>query len=75
MKIKALLLTLLTPLLAIANEEVKTVDQPAEKPATIKVLLERCSEGVLLEARGPYVVYNPENGKRESSFVSTVKLQ
>ncbi|MCB1116257.1 MAG: SpoIID/LytB domain-containing protein [Chlamydiia bacterium] len=67
MKIKSLLLTLLTPLLAIANEEVKTIDQPAEKPATIKVLLERCSEGVLLEARGPYVVYNPENGKRESS--------
>ncbi|WP_194846900.1 SpoIID/LytB domain-containing protein [Candidatus Neptunochlamydia vexilliferae] len=38
-----------------------------EKPATIKVLLEKESEGILLEARGPFAVYNPENGKRVSS--------
>ena len=37
-----------------------------EKPATIKVLLEKEAQGILLEAKGPYAVFNPENGKRES---------
>ena len=37
------------------------------KPATIKVLLEKKSSGVLIESRGPFVVYNPENGKKISS--------
>lgn len=38
-----------------------------EKPATIKVLLEKNSEGVLVEARGSFKVVNPEDGKKLSS--------
>jgi stage II sporulation protein D len=66
MKIKSLLFSLLIPLFPFANE-IKTPEVLLEKPATIKILLEKSSEGVLLEAQGPYAVYNPENGKKESS--------
>lgn len=38
-----------------------------QKPATIKVLLHKDSKGILLEARGPFQVVNPENGRRISS--------
>lgn len=67
MKIKTLLFTLMLSLFAFANEPIKAPEISTEKPATIKVLLKKSTEGVLLEARGPYAVYNPENGKKESS--------
>lgn len=65
-KAKAFLFSLFIPLFAFANEPIKAPEAASEKPATIKILLEKSSEGVLLEARGPYAVYNPENGKKES---------
>ena len=49
------------------SHEIKLVEGDTEKPATIKVLLEKEVQGILLEVKGPYAVYNPENGKRESS--------
>lgn len=45
----------------------QTSSEEEEKVATIRLLLEKSSEGFLLEARGPYAVYNPENGKKVSS--------
>ena len=38
-----------------------------DKPATIKVLLNRDLEGTLLEVKGPFMVYNPHNGKKLST--------
>ena len=68
MKCKLMLLLLFCfPLFASKAEEIKTSQTEAGKPATIKVLLAKDSEGVLLEARGSFVVYNPENGKKVSS--------
>ncbi|NGX51545.1 MAG: hypothetical protein K1060chlam2_01414 [Chlamydiae bacterium] len=65
MKSKVLLLLLLCfPLFASKVEESHA---ESRKPATIKVLLEQDSEGVFLEVRGSFIVYNPENGKRVSS--------
>lgn len=55
------------PFLAFSEEPIKTKVEEKEKPATIKILLEKDSEGLLLEAHGPYAVYNPENGKKMSS--------
>jgi len=37
-----------------------------ENLATVKILLEKDVQGLFIEARGPFVVYNPENGKRVS---------
>ena len=48
------------------HRETQDANDPG-KPATIKVLLCKESEGVLLEARGSFEVINPENGKRVSS--------
>ncbi|QVL56711.1 MAG: SpoIID/LytB domain-containing protein [Simkaniaceae bacterium] len=67
MKAKILLLLLCLPLFAFSGEKITSSDKNEEKPATIKILLEKGSDGILLEARGPYAVYNPENGKKESS--------
>ncbi|MCB1107919.1 MAG: hypothetical protein KDK76_07485 [Chlamydiia bacterium] len=67
MKIKHLCFILLFPLFVYCKEGVKTQENETGKPATIKVLLEKDSEGILLEARGPFVVNNPENGKKLSS--------
>lgn len=67
MKVKFLLFLLCLPLLAFSGDKAMSTKKAAEKPATIKVLLEKDSDGILLEARGPYAVYNPENGKKESS--------
>lgn len=67
MKLRSLLLLFLVPLFAFGGNQQLTTDATATKPATIKVLLEKKSDGVLLEAKGPYAVYNPENGKKESS--------
>ena len=61
MKIKYLLLFVSIPFLAFSQEVIQGSKGETGKPATIKVLLEKDSEGVLLEARGPYTVYNPEN--------------
>lgn len=38
-----------------------------EKPATIKVLIEKDVDGALLEVKGPYRISNPETGKNLSS--------
>jgi stage II sporulation protein D len=38
-----------------------------QKPATVKLLIEKGSSGVLLEARGSFQVINPETGKNLSS--------
>ena len=46
----------------VKEQEISRMD----KPATIKILLEKNSNGVFLEARGPFVVYNPQNGKKLS---------
>lgn len=67
MKLKSLLIFLIAPLFLFAGGEIKNAEGQGEKPATIKVLLEKESEGVLLEARGSYAVYNPDNGKKVSS--------
>ena len=67
MKIKYLLLFVMIPFLAFTKEFVKTPKRETGKPATIKVLLEKESDGVLLEARGSYTIFNPENGKKVSS--------
>ncbi|MCB1110655.1 MAG: hypothetical protein KDK64_06695 [Chlamydiia bacterium] len=67
MKIKSFLFCLLIPLFAFSKETIKTPEKETGKPATIKVLLAKDSDGFLLEARGPFVVSNPENGKKESS--------
>lgn len=67
MKFRQLLLLLFIPLLPFCGETIKPVEDESGKPATIKVLLEKDSDGILLEARGPFAVYNPENGKKESS--------
>ena len=37
------------------------------KPATIKVLLKKHSGGALIEAKGPYLVFNPFDNKKLSS--------
>ncbi|MGE0198827.1 MAG: SpoIID/LytB domain-containing protein [Simkaniaceae bacterium] len=68
MKSKLILLVLFCfPLFASKAEEIKAAQAETGKPATIKVLLTKDSEGILLEARGSFVVYNPENGKKVSS--------
>lgn len=67
MKIKSLFLILLLPLFAFGKESIKTPEKESGKPATIKILLDKDSDGILLETRGPFVVTNPENGKKESS--------
>ena len=67
MKAKFLLFLFLLPLLAFTVEKTPSTNMTAEKPATIKLLLEKGTDGILLEAKGPYAIYNPENGKKESS--------
>lgn len=67
MKAKFLLFLFFLPLLAFTLEKPPSIDMSAEKPATIKLLLEKGANGILLEAKGPYAIYNPENGKKESS--------
>ncbi|MCB1071783.1 MAG: SpoIID/LytB domain-containing protein [Chlamydiales bacterium] len=67
MKAKFLLFLFFLPLLAFAGEKTSSTDMSEEKPATIKLLLEKGTDGILLEAKGPYAIYNPENGKKESS--------
>ncbi|MDJ0652119.1 MAG: SpoIID/LytB domain-containing protein [Simkaniaceae bacterium] len=65
MKAKFLLFVFFLPLLAFTIEKSPLTDTSTEKPATIKVLLEKSIEGILLEVKGPYAIYNPENGKKE----------
>ena len=68
MKCKLILLLFFCfPLFASKTEETVLTQTETRKPATIKILLEKDSEGVFLEARGSFVVYNPENGKKVSS--------
>ncbi len=67
MKVKILLFLLCLPLLAFSTEKLKVPETENGKPATIKILLEEGSEGILLEVRGPFSVYNPENEKKISS--------
>ncbi len=67
MKVKILFFLFCLPLIAFSGEKLKISEMEAEKPATIKVLLEKGSDGILLEARGPFIVYNPENNKKVSS--------
>ncbi|MCB1084589.1 MAG: SpoIID/LytB domain-containing protein [Chlamydiia bacterium] len=66
MKIKTLIFFLSLPFLIFSLEK-ETPPDLSKKPATIKVLIAEDSEGILLEVRGPYRVFNPENEKRESS--------
>jgi stage II sporulation protein D len=62
-----LLLFFCFPLFASKHDETLLNQAETGKVATIKILLEKDSEGVFLEARGSFVVYNPENGKKVSS--------
>ena len=50
-----------------SDPEIIFLPMDAKKPATIKVLLHQMSSGVLFEAKGPFKVINPENGKKVSS--------
>lgn len=59
-----LLLFFCLPLFAFTIEERVAIDAFTSKPATIKVLLEKKSNGVFLEACGSFVVYDPHNGKK-----------
>ncbi len=54
-------------LLFAHQSEVGTLLKKGQKPATIKVLIQKNSSGVLFEARGRFQVINPENGKKLSS--------
>lgn len=67
MKAKFLFLLFFLPLIAFGKEQTQSATTSVEKPATIKILLEKGIEGVLFESKGPYAIYNPENGKKESS--------
>ena len=68
MKVKSLLFLFFFPFIAFAEGKDLPIDPiHLEKPATIKVLLDKGVDGVLVEVKGAYVVYNPENGKKESS--------
>lgn len=55
----------LSPLLLTADSlhenSIPTDVSQKSKPATLKVLLEKLSEDVLLEVKGRYLVYNPQN--------------
>ena len=55
------------PLFLFSREDHHGQQKDPSKPATIKVLLTKDSDGVLLESRGPFVVKNPETGRKESS--------
>lgn len=57
------LLTIL-PLLGFHSE---SGARDREKPATIKVLIEKDVDGALLEVKGPYRISNPDTGKSLSS--------
>lgn len=62
----ALLLGAISPVL---QAEENWLEHPAEltAPNTIKVLLERDVATALLEVKGPYHIFNPHNGRRETS--------
>lgn len=45
----------------------ESVSKEQEKPATVKVLVEKNVDGALLEVKGPYRISNPDNGKSLSS--------
>jgi stage II sporulation protein D len=61
------LIALFLPLLLSASHQDTSYISESEKPATLKILLASNSDGVLLEARGPFTVINPENDKKLSS--------
>jgi stage II sporulation protein D len=63
---KALLLILAS--LSYATHQETERDTPPEgaKPATIRVLLDKETEGALVEVRGPFKVYDPKTGKQLS---------
>ena len=62
-----LLLFVCLPLCIFAEESSAPKKIENTKPATIKVLLKKDTSGILLEAKGPFVVYNPQTGKKLSS--------
>lgn len=64
---KALLTSLCLTACAFAGLFSPNVETPETKPATIKVLLKKHSEGALIEAKGPYLVFNPFDNKKLSS--------
>ncbi|MEM8727535.1 MAG: SpoIID/LytB domain-containing protein [Chlamydiota bacterium] len=67
MKARVLLFLFCLPLLAFTKEKTAQEAVNGEKPATVRLLLQQEAEGILLEAKGPYAIYNPENGKKEGS--------
>lgn len=71
MKLKKQILTLAlllgsTCLLASSQEEAK-LEPDNSKPAMVKVLLQRDTEGALIEVKGSYQVYDPLKNKSVSS--------
>jgi stage II sporulation protein D len=54
---------------AIGADEFSSYERIAEPmaPRNIQVLLENNAEGALLEVKGPYYIFNPEDGSRVSS--------
>ncbi len=66
-KWNTLIFLLLTSIAFQTTHALEESDQNLGKPATVKVLLAKDTNGVLFEARGPYAVYNVENNKRQSA--------
>lgn len=51
------------------TEEAKIEFSDKKKPASVKVLLQKNTDGALVEAKGNYVVLNPLNNKKISSGI------
>lgn len=66
-KIAALLLCSALP--SVQAEEYTSYERIAEPmaPRNIQILIEKDSEGTLLEVKGPYYIFNPHDGSRVAS--------
>ncbi|MEM7175647.1 MAG: SpoIID/LytB domain-containing protein [Chlamydiota bacterium] len=62
-----------TAFLSAATSKPSKTIQTA-KPPTIRVLLSQGDKGALLEARGAFAVFNPENGKKLSSGIKSKRF-
>lgn len=56
----------ISPVLAQSPTSYERIAEPMA-PRNIQILLEKESNGVLLEVKGPYYIFNPQDGSRVSS--------
>jgi stage II sporulation protein D len=62
----AILCSAITPVQANESPSYERIAEPMA-PRNIQILIEKDADGVLLEVKGPYYIFNPHDGSRVSS--------